>query len=141
MIAQPKSRIGLIAPCGMNCSICRAYLRDKKKCPGCRGSDKEKSISCVRCQIKNCTKRSGKYCYSCVDYPCARLKHLDKRYRTKYYMSMVDNLNNLKKVGIIAFAKNEIKRWTCLKCQGTICVHGGVCFECGNKRVYNTKYK
>jgi len=28
-----------IAPCGMNCGIYQAYLRDKNKYPGCRGAD------------------------------------------------------------------------------------------------------
>ena len=28
-----------IAPCGMNCSICRGYLRKKNKCLGCREID------------------------------------------------------------------------------------------------------
>ena len=27
----------LIAPCGMNCGICKYYYREKDKCPGCRG--------------------------------------------------------------------------------------------------------
>ncbi len=26
-----------IAPCGMNCATCLAYLRDKNTCCGCRG--------------------------------------------------------------------------------------------------------
>ena len=34
----------LIAPCGMNCNICMAYLREKNKCPGCREIDINKSI-------------------------------------------------------------------------------------------------
>ena len=38
----------LIAPCGMNCRLCLAYIRDKKACPGCLGDDHFKSISCAR---------------------------------------------------------------------------------------------
>jgi len=26
----------LIAPCGMNCGACIAFMRDKNNCPGCR---------------------------------------------------------------------------------------------------------
>ena len=53
---KTKSSIknSLIAPCGMNCGICRAYLREKNKCPGCRGSDENKLSSRVNCKIKNC---------------------------------------------------------------------------------------
>lgn len=35
----------LIAPCGMNCGTCIAYLRDKNKCPGCRITSSGKAIS------------------------------------------------------------------------------------------------
>ncbi len=31
--------VSLIAPCGMNCGICLAYLRTKNVCPGCRVND------------------------------------------------------------------------------------------------------
>jgi len=136
MAVRSKYKIDLIAPCGMNCGICLGYLRDKKRCPGCRGSDKDKNPSCVRCRIKNCTKRTGKYCFACAGYPCARLKHLDKRYRTKYHMSMLENLGNIKKSGIRTFVKTEAARWACSKCGGVVCVHRGHCFNCGKKKEY-----
>ena len=76
----------LIAPCGMNCGICMAYLREKNKCPGCNGSNEDKPVYCVKCRIKNCeiikNNRSG-FCFECEKYPCSRLKQLDKRYKTK----------------------------------------------------------
>lgn len=128
----------LIAPCGMNCGICRAYLREKRKCPGCRASDENKPFSfCVNCIIKNCDelkKHDAKFCFECEKLPCPRLKQLDKRYRTKYNMSMLENLENIQKYGIRKFVKNEKIRWTCSKCGGIICVHGGYCFNCEEPR-------
>ena len=44
----------LIAPCGMNCGICMAYLRKDKRCPGCHEEDTSKAASCRQCIIKNC---------------------------------------------------------------------------------------
>ena len=124
----------LIAPCGMNCGICRAYLREKKRCPGCWGDDTNKAITCLRCIIKNCEtikqNKSG-FCYECEGYPCKRLKQLDKRYRTKYNMSMIENLENIKRLGLKKFTANERKRWQCAKCGGVICVHSGYCLSCG----------
>lgn len=119
----------LIAPCGMNCSICIAYLRERNKCPSCRGSDVKKPITRVECKIKIC-KNLNTFCYECEKFPCDNLKHLDKRYRTKYNMSMIENLENIKKLGIEEFLKNEEIRWICTECGGTICVHKGVCFNC-----------
>jgi hypothetical protein len=127
----------LIAPCGMNCGICMAYLRDKSKCPGCRRDDSAKPVTRARCKIKNCPeiqKSQTGYCFDCVGFPCPNLKHLDKRYRAKYNMSMVENLAYIKQFGINGFLENETERWTCPECGGTICVHKGYCSRCGHKR-------
>jgi len=145
---ESLNKILLIAPCGMNCGICRAYLRENKKykiglkrvlvgCPGCRGTDTGKPSYCVGCKIKNCgTYRKGgaKYCFECGDFPCDRIKHLDKRYRIKYDMSMIGNLEYIRDYGIRKFLKNEETRWTCSRCGGKICVHDRFCIECGKKK-------
>jgi len=46
-------------------------------------------------------------CYECRDYPCNRLKALDKRHRTKYHMSMIENLEVIKEHGIEDFMRRE----------------------------------
>ncbi|MBZ5671254.1 MAG: DUF3795 domain-containing protein [Acidobacteriia bacterium] len=129
-------RTTLIAPCGMNCRLCIAYNRDKKACPGCRGDDGVKSKTRVTCRIKTCEKivHGGiKYCFGCDTFPCARLNHLDKRYRAKYDMSMVDNLENIRQFGVRQFIRNEKTRWTCPECGETICVHKRRCLFCEYK--------
>jgi hypothetical protein len=131
------NKFSLVAPCGMNCGICTAYVRDKNKCPGCRGTDANKPVTRVRCKIKNCKIfRNGraKFCFECGIFPCDNLKHLDTRYRTKYDMSMIENLENIKSIGIKKFIKSEEVRWTCSQCGGTICVHKGYCIDCGKKK-------
>ncbi|MBN2168165.1 MAG: DUF3795 domain-containing protein [Actinobacteria bacterium] len=127
-----------IAPCGMNCALCMArLLRKEDQCPGCRGNDKEKPKSCVQCTIVNCgyLKETGsKYCSTgCEKYPCRRLRNLDKRYRNKYHMSMIENLEYIEEKGIRAFVRNEKIRWTCPECGGIICVHRDCCSGCGRK--------
>lgn len=118
----------------MNCGLCLAYLRKRNHCPGCLGEDAGKSASCLKCIIKNCENirqsRSG-FCYECESYPCKRLKDLDKRYRTKYRMSMLENLEHIKANGLEAFIENEKVRWRCGRCGGVICVHRGYCLQCG----------
>ena len=123
----------LIAPCGMNCGICLAFLREKNKCSGCWFDNEQKPKHCIMCVIKNCdllAKTSSKFCYECEKYPCTRLKQLDKRYRTRYHMSMLENLTNIRDSGLTNFLKSESKRWTCSSCGGTVCVHRGYCMEC-----------
>ncbi len=124
----------LIAPCGMNCGLCRAFIRDRDPCPGCRGDDTLKLKSRANCPIKTCDRiiRSGTgYCLSSECFPCSRLKSLDKRYRTKYGMSMIDNLEAIRSLGIRQFSKNEDERWLCPECGKTICVHASRCLSCG----------
>lgn len=120
----------LIAPCGMNCGICMAYLREKNKCTSCRGSDENKPITRAKCKIKTCGKLDSKFCYDCEDFPCDRLVHLDNRYRNKYGMSMIENLASIQKDGISQFLKKEEERWKCPACGGVICVHNRMCYAC-----------
>lgn len=133
MFSQSMS-IELIAPCGMNCALCMAHLRDKKHCPGCNASNESLPKSCVKCIIKNCEiikNSQSKLCYECDKFPCKRLKQMDKRYRSKYHMSEIENLEFIKLKGMDAFLASEKTRWTCSQCgKGVINVHRGVCSEC-----------
>ncbi|MFC1656454.1 DUF3795 domain-containing protein [Patescibacteria group bacterium] len=115
----------LIAPCGMNCVLCKGYLREENKCPGCRYLDTRKSGYCRKCIIRNCEqlkKNNWKFCSDkCEKYPCIRLKALDKRYKTKYNMSMINNLDSIQKNGIRKFLQSQKKTWQ--KDGEIFCVH------------------
>jgi hypothetical protein len=130
-------RAALIAPCGMNCRLCRAYMREKNPCPGCRNDDHPKPKTRARCRIKQCETlkaASLRYCFECAKFPCDALNHLDTRYRTKYGMSMIDNLKDIKQIGIRNFMRLETGRWTCPQCGELIFVHEKSCMVCGRKR-------
>jgi hypothetical protein len=121
----------LIAPCGMNCEICMAYLRPKNRCKGCRAIDDNIPITRLRCKIKNCgfyDDGKKKYCFECKNFPCMHIKNLDKRYRTRYSISMIENLQNIKKSGIRKLVKSEEKRWACPESGAPICVHNRKCY-------------
>ena len=128
----------MIAPCGMNCGICIGHIREKNKCPGCREIDAYKSSYGRECYIRSCQilkNNNWKYCSDkCEKYPCLRLKNLDKRYRTKYGMSMIENLGNIKNLGIEKFFESEQRRWKCRECGELLCVHRISCLKCGMKR-------
>lgn len=122
-----------IAPCGMNCGTCLAYLREKNKCPGCRVISSDKAVSVRRCIITKCNhleKTKSKFCYECEKFPCLRIKQLDKRYKTKYRTSFIENLLMIKENGIANFLKFESVRRSCPNCGSTICVHRTYCIEC-----------
>ena len=61
------------------------------------------------------------------------VKALDKRYRTRYRMSMLENLRRIEEKGIRAFVESERVRWTCPACGGSVCVHRDHCPSCSKK--------
>jgi len=94
----------LIAPCGMKFGLCVHYQAkendlkhkgfNRMYCDGCIPRDK----GCLH-MGDNCDNLANvlvRYCYECDIIPCKRLKVLDKRYRTKYHMSMIENLTLIK---------------------------------------------
>jgi hypothetical protein len=120
----------LIAPCGMNCGICKAHLRDKKEKNYCRGcNDNPVYDYCQKCKMRDCPAKKSRFC-DCENFPCPRLKQLDKRYRTRYHMSMIENLEYIKKFGMKKFLAKEKKKWRCPKCGGLICCHDNKCYTC-----------
>ena len=139
MNTKKTTKPGLIAPCGINCRVCIAYLREKNTCQGCRINTIAKPITRAQCKIKNCNELNTnnlKFCFKCKKFPCERMKQMDKRYRTRYLMSTIENLENIKKFGLRDFLKNEKTRWACSQCGGTICVHKGYCYTCGKQKQF-----
>ena len=131
----------LIAPCGMNCGVCKGYLAYTHGVPRVRG----KVTYCAGCQprAKNCyikrnckklTRREIQSCSECDTMPCEKLAHLDERYRTRYGMSMVENLKVLKAKGMDGFLKEQAERFRCPSCGGVVSVHDGKCYGCGLTR-------
>ena len=140
----------LIAPCGMNCKLCIAY-HFKEKDLNKNGFHKTYCDGCIP-RGKNCTHMNNKcetigkgmvrFCYECESFPCERLKSLDKRYRTKYHMSMIENLNDIKEYGMDKFLDDQKLKWKCPECHDIICCHNGLCLNCRiNKLLENKKYR
>jgi hypothetical protein len=111
----------LIAPCGMNCGICKAHLRQNNPCHGCNYAEQNRPKTRERCRLRLCNKRKGKFCYSCAEFPCDRLRRLDNRYQTRYGISEIRNLKYLRDNGIERFMEEEHRRWVSDK--GILCVH------------------
>ena len=147
---EPLNKISLIAPCGMNCGVCVSYLAmkydikkqgfRKKYCSGCLARGKNCTFMKNQCDLLG--KGLVRFCYECENFPCSRLKALDKRYRTKYHMSMIENLEFIKEHGIEKFLEKEEEKWRCSECGEVICCHNGLCLNCGlDKLRQNKKYR
>jgi hypothetical protein len=139
----------LIAPCGMNCAVCSSYLAQKyavkeqgikiSACAGCRPRNKQCAFLKKSCSWLG----SGKllFCYQCPDFPCRKLNSIDERYKTRYRMSMVANLIDIREQGMAAFLEKEKNRWLCPRCGGEICCHNGLCYRCDLDSLRNKKKK
>jgi hypothetical protein len=122
----------LIAPCGMNCRLCYGYIRPKNKCLGCHALDGSKPKSCSNCKIVMCEKRIQNGWATCApcDVPCRRLKDLDKRYISKYHMSMIENLAIIRNHDMNFFLLQQEEKYRCSVCGTTVCVHRSTCPSC-----------
>ncbi|MFH1237721.1 MAG: DUF3795 domain-containing protein [Candidatus Aenigmatarchaeota archaeon] len=124
----------LVAPCGMNCAICSWHLGERK-CPGCRTGSRSGIKQCARVfKCPTFKKNKYKFCIECAKFPCKSIKTLDERYRTRYGMSMTDNLKFIKSNGIAKFLKVQEKNYKCPECGGVVCVHNGKCYACDKVR-------
>ena len=129
----------MIAPCGLDCSICSQAQAENDPCPGCNGPDENKPDFCAnRCGIILCRKRRENgfaFCDECPDYPCDDVMEKENRYTSKYPLkeSPLENLRMIRGMGMEAFLERERRLWTCPKCGSPICVHTGHCSGCNAK--------
>ena len=129
----------MIAPCGLDCNICKRALAETSPCAGCRGLNDNKPEFCsAGCGIILCEKRKANgysFCDECPDFPCADVMEKETRYGSKYPLreSPLENLRDIREAGMAAFLERERRQWTCSACGGVICVHTGVCSGCGRQ--------
>jgi len=116
----------MVAACGLFCGACYARLKRKTVCPGCRSLTVDLSKSMARCRMKFCGQRNGRFCFDCAVFPCDALKHLDKRYRTRYNLSPIANLVFIQDHGLEAFLQQQRGTW--LADGGIICMHDGLLY-------------
>ena len=128
----------LVAPCGMNCGICKSYLAysrgvPKKRgevshCSGCLARNKNCAFIKKRCE--KLRKNQIRFCFECPDMPCKNLAHLDEHYRARYGMSMIENQKEIKEKGMDEFLKNQAEKYRCPSCGDVVSVHDARCYAC-----------
>lgn len=140
----------LIAPCGMNCALCSRYLAyinnlKRSQCSGCRPGNLKCTYLFGKCTGMNSILQGNDkagFCYECSEYPCKQIDRMDKRYRENYGMSVKENLERIREVGVEQFAKEQNEEYRCSRCDGLISVHNRKCFQCDPvKRLVEKKDK
>jgi hypothetical protein len=129
----------IVAPCGMNCGVCKAYLAYSRKvpykkgevyhCAGCLA--RNKNCAFIKRDCEKIRKKQIRFCHECADMPCKELSKLDEYYRAHYGMSMVENQETIREKGMAEFLKSQIERYRCPTCGDVVSVHNGKCYKCG----------
>jgi hypothetical protein len=126
----------LIAPCGLNCAVCSRYLAylnglDRSQCPGCRVQNQACTYLFEKCTgINNGPTAQARFCFECDQYPCPGIERMDKRYRTQYGMSIKENLEQIREMGLETMLEIQVQQHRCGRCGGLISVHNRKCFQC-----------
>ena len=151
-----KKYDGLVGPCGLHCGICtmyRAYhdrnlslwqetpknfrkqlgLGDEVDfkdiaCEGCRSSMLFEY--CAQCSIRKCVleEKGLDWCYQCEDFPCEMLLDFQSYWR----MPIVENLREIKEIGLDKWLEQKDKKWQCTQCETTLHWFSfGICPKCG----------
>ena len=127
----------MIAPCGLDCSLCRHAHDSEQPCGGCLGPQEQKYEYCrTKCDIMKCGKYQQyqyRFCDACPDYPCEAIWEKENRYQAQYVLkeSPIQNLKEIREEGMEAFLEKQRQRFTCPACGDVICVHTGICRGCG----------
>ncbi len=148
---EPEKKLtpDLIAPCGMNCALCASHLALKNDlkskgikisyCIGCR--PRNKKCAFIKKQCSKLLNGEVAFCFECASFPCDRLNALNDRYKERYKMSMIENLNFIKEHGMQNFLAEQEKKWKCPNCGELISCHNGICFNCSLDTLKHRKQK
>ena len=71
-----------------------------------------------------------KSCVECDSVPCEDLDSLDRRYRSRYDISMVKNLREIRENGMGEFLEKQEETYRCPECGDFVSVHNGKCYRC-----------
>jgi hypothetical protein len=141
MEGEGKMNKDTIAPCGIICDLCYGFQRTKDRCKGCNAEGWHTS-HCENCRIKNCPEKQGDthlLCIDCPKFPCRRIRDLEKRYTMHYGESPIQNMREIKEVGLEAFITRQEELWRCDVCGALLCVHRDRCLSCSAERVVQSE--
>ena len=149
----------LVAVCGLYCGACPMYLatqsNDEQKqkellkrfssgpmklkledvlCDGCIGNGRVASF-CLNCAIRKCPndKQNITLCSDCPDFPCSRITDFNND-GMPHHGEVLENLRQIRNMGIKKWAKHEEERWQCPQCQQPMSWYDSKCSNCETPR-------
>lgn len=119
-------RLGLVAPCGIDCGICELSLckdnaqlmdllvsrgipREKLPCAGCREVEGGCPVIGGKCETYACvSEKNVEFCFQCEGFPCSRLNPAADRANVLPHNTKVFNLCTIKRLGAEGFVKESM---------------------------------
>lgn len=120
---QNQDRWDLVAPCGLYCGECTAFLNEE--CGGCRSDEGLSKNYKKYCKIYACS--SGKnlnVCLECRKFPCEFFDFFkaEKLEESSWFLDIWSNMKQIKVVGLTKFLKGKAdwlrKRKECAEKRG-----------------------
>ena len=145
----------LVASCGLYCGACPMYLATQENdeqrmasiqkqfgggalklsqedllCDGCLGGGRLASF-CRKCAIRESafSKTGTKRCSECAEYACSRITDFNND-GMLHHAEVLENLRQLREMGIKDWAKHEEDRWRCPKCGTMFSWYDPECPKC-----------
>lgn len=142
-------KTALAGRCGIYCGACdfnKAITHPEIKPKLSKAINvAEKDIYCTGCgelddkswgkdckTAKCCDDHKVEYCFDCKEYPCESLKAMVAD-PYPHHHSAIQNLDQMKDVGIEKWLDEQNKRWTCPSCGESFCWYDETCAKCGEK--------
>ena len=149
----------LVAVCGTYCGACFAYIAKNSQdeqiksklqkefssgpmklnmesfgCDGCL-SDGKIAAHCQSCAMRKCaaSKQNVTRCSDCTDFPCSLITNFNNDGRL-HHAELLENLRQIRKMGIQKWAKYEEERWRCPQCGLPMSWYDRECTGCGTPR-------
>ena len=159
-LSGAESSEKLVAPCGLYCGACPMFLATQQKddqkikalyqqfsasgkmkiaaedllCDGCIAGGRVASF-CRVCQIRDCASKKAKSsrCSECSDFACSRITGFNND-GMLHHSEVLENLRQLRGMGIQEWARHEAERWSCPQCKSPIAWYDAECAKCRTKR-------
>jgi hypothetical protein len=157
--SSTQAKENLVAVCGLYCGACPMYLatqsNDKEKqeallkqfssgptqlkmedilCDGCIGNGRVASF-CSRCEMRACPndKKDVTRCSDCQEFPCTLITNFNND-GMPHHGEVLNNLQQIKKMGIEKWAQYDEERWQCPECTSRISWYDSKCSKCSAPR-------
>ncbi|HUI70976.1 MAG TPA: DUF3795 domain-containing protein [Spirochaetia bacterium] len=116
-------RLGLVAPCGIDCGNCALYMskndaamlerlvargipREKLPCRGCRSVAGDCPVLGVKCETYRCVReKQVDFCFECAEFPCTKLCPSADRADVLPHNLKVFNLCTIQRMGVEGFTQ------------------------------------